>query len=256
MEWTVPYTPEQNGVSERMNRTLVESARSMLEDSQVSKRFWGQAVQTAAYLVNRSPSSALDSNVTPFELWEGRKPDVSKLRVFGCPMFVHVPKEHHKKLDAKAWKGIFLGYSHNGYRVWDPVAKKIVRARDVDCIEGGAVMPDKVKPRTGGFMEIPAVREPAPDPEEEEAEELANGTAGDDLGGVNEDDAAEPAGDVRAEAPSGSNTDGRAIRTRTAPAWHKDFEFDYAGYALSAMEYVDNFPTTVAKAKNRDDWSK
>lgn len=68
VEWTVPHTPEQNGVSERLNRTLVEKARSMLEDSGADKRFWGQAIQTAAYLLNRSPSSAIAPNVTPYEL--------------------------------------------------------------------------------------------------------------------------------------------------------------------------------------------
>lgn len=88
MEWTVPRTPEQNGVSERMNRTLVERARSMLDDSKVEKRFWGQAIQMAAFLLNRSPTSAVDSNVTPFEIWEGIKPNVKMLRSFGSAAYV------------------------------------------------------------------------------------------------------------------------------------------------------------------------
>lgn len=64
MEFTVPYSPEQNGVSERMNRTLVEKARSMLFDSGISKTFWGEAIETAAFLTNRSPASAIDQKVT------------------------------------------------------------------------------------------------------------------------------------------------------------------------------------------------
>ena len=132
----LPYTLEQNGVSERLNRTLVEKARSMLTDSGVDKCFWGQAIQTAAFLTNRSPSNAIASDVTPFELWEGKKPNVSKLRTFGCPVYVHIPKELRKKLDAKAWKGVFLGYACNGYRVWHPGKKQqIIHARDVDFVK-------------------------------------------------------------------------------------------------------------------------
>ena len=117
VEWTVPHTPQQNGVSERMNRTLFDKARTMLEDSGINKCFWGHAIQTAAYLANRSPTSAIDSCETPYERWEGSKPDLSKLRVFGCSVFVHVPKEQRGKLEAKSWKGIFLGYAINGYRL-------------------------------------------------------------------------------------------------------------------------------------------
>lgn len=274
VEWTVPHTPEQNGVSERMNRTLVEKARSMLEDSQIDKRFWGQAIQTAAYLVNRSPSSALDSNVTPFELWEGRKPDVSKLRVFGCPMFVHIPKEHRKKLDAKAWKGTFVGYTHNGYRVWDPRTKKIVHARDVDCIEGGMIESDGRKPSTSGFVKIPGIRydpedsddeeeteDPVSDDSESDSDEESSDDSDDEFGSFEEEEdasepAAEPVAGAQAQAPAGGNTEGRPQRHRTAPAWHDDFEVEYAGYALNAMNYVENLPTTVAEARKRDDWSK
>lgn len=60
IQWTVPYTPELNGTSERMNRTVIERARAMLEDSGLDKSFWVQAVRTAAYVINRSPTSAID----------------------------------------------------------------------------------------------------------------------------------------------------------------------------------------------------
>lgn len=131
MELTVPYTPEQNGICERMNRTLVEKARSMLFDSAVGREFWGEAIQTAAYLTNRSPCSVLDSSVTPSEVWEGTKPDVSKLRVFGSPAYCHIPKERRKKLDEKTRKGVLVGYCANGYRVWNPETRQIVAVRDI-----------------------------------------------------------------------------------------------------------------------------
>lgn len=103
----------------------------MLSSSGIGKCFWGPAVQTAAYLTNRSPSSAIENGKTPFEIWERVKPDVHNLRVFGSPVHVHIPKECRKKLDAKSWKGPFVGYSSCGYRIWHPQLKKIVVARDV-----------------------------------------------------------------------------------------------------------------------------
>ena len=87
-----PYTPQQNGVAERMNKTLMERARSMLSGAGLGQELWAEAVDTACYLVNRSPSSALDDK-TPQKVWTGKKPSLSHLRVFGCDAYVHVPKK-------------------------------------------------------------------------------------------------------------------------------------------------------------------
>ena len=76
---TNPYTPQQNGVAERMNRTLLDKVRSMLATSGISKDFWAESMHTAAYLVNRCPSTALGLK-TPLEAWNGFKPDLSNLR--------------------------------------------------------------------------------------------------------------------------------------------------------------------------------
>lgn len=109
IEYTVAYSPEQNGKSERINRTLIEKARTMLDNAHVPKEYWSEAVYTAAYLINRSPTSTLQ-NVTPAELWYQRKPDVSNLKIFGCSVYFHVPKQLRLKLDVKPKKGVFLGY--------------------------------------------------------------------------------------------------------------------------------------------------
>lgn len=104
---TNPYTPEQNGVSERLNRTLVESARSMLIHAKMPLKFWAEAVNTAVYLHNRSPTSALKDK-TPFESWFGKKPNVSHFKVFGSVCFVHTPDHLRKKLEYLSdihWKG-------------------------------------------------------------------------------------------------------------------------------------------------------
>ena len=90
---TTPYTPQQNGVAERMNRALLERLRSMLSGVGLEKKFWAKAVITACYFINRSPSSALGDK-TPHEVWCGKKPSLRHLRVFGCEAYVHVPKEN------------------------------------------------------------------------------------------------------------------------------------------------------------------
>ena len=105
---TTPYTPQQNGVAERMNKTLMERARSMLSGVGLGQEFWAEAVETACYLVNRSPSSVLEDK-TPQEVWIGKKPSLSNLTVFGCDAYVHVPNQKRTKLDSKSKKCIFIG---------------------------------------------------------------------------------------------------------------------------------------------------
>ena len=90
-ELTVSYSPQQNWVAERMNHTLMESARSMLAHAGLPDSYWAEAVATAAYLRNRMPTTALHQKVTPYELWYGRKPNLSHLRVFGCMAYAHIP---------------------------------------------------------------------------------------------------------------------------------------------------------------------
>jgi len=86
---------------------------------------------TAVHLINRSPSSSLSMSKTPYELWFGHKPNVSRFRIFGSKVFCHIPKEKRTKLDVKSQVGFLVGYGINGYRVWDPVHRKIIVARDV-----------------------------------------------------------------------------------------------------------------------------
>ena len=114
---TVGYAPEQNGVSERKNRTIMEMARTMLAEKDMPKEFWAEAVYTAVYLLNRCPTKAV-LNKTPIEAWSGRKPSAQHLRVFGSICYAHIPKEKRHKLEEKTQKGIFLGYStqSKGYK--------------------------------------------------------------------------------------------------------------------------------------------
>ena len=99
---TPPHTPQQNGVAERANRTLVEKARAMLHGANLDYRFWAEAVSTASYLHERSLTSSIP-NMTPYEAWYGHKPHVSHLRVFGCAAYAHIPKADRRKLDPKSF---------------------------------------------------------------------------------------------------------------------------------------------------------
>lgn len=129
LDYTVAYTPEQNGKAERKNRSLVERARAILEESGILKEYWGEAILAINYIMNRGTSSGL--NKTPSELWYGKKPNVSNFRVFGCMAYCHIPKECRGKFDSKVKKCIMMGYAQTGYRLWDIDKQKLIVARDV-----------------------------------------------------------------------------------------------------------------------------
>ena len=86
---TVRMTPQQNGVAERMNRTLLERARCMISNAGLTKDFWAEAINMACYVVNRAPSAALNFK-TPEEVWSGTPADYFDLKIFGCPTYMHV----------------------------------------------------------------------------------------------------------------------------------------------------------------------
>ena len=133
-----------------MNRTLVETTRSMLLDAELPQTYWAEALMTAAYLRNRSPTAAVEG-MTPFQAWSGKKPGVSHLRVFGYAGYVHVPKDRRSKLDSKTQKCIMLGYGtvQKGYRLFDYTNRKIVHSRNVRFNEqemGNPIVPREESP--------------------------------------------------------------------------------------------------------------
>jgi transposase InsO family protein len=129
---TTPYTPQQNGVVERRNQTVVEMARCMMKSKSVPAHFWGEVVTTTVYVLNRSPTKSLEG-VTPYEAWHGKKPSVEHLRVFGCVGHVKNNGPGVKKLTDRSTKMVFLGYAEGtkGYRMYDPESKKLHISRDV-----------------------------------------------------------------------------------------------------------------------------
>ena len=132
-ELTAAHSPQQNGVSERMNQTLVEAARSMLTHAGLSYAYWAEAVASAAYLRNRMVTTALKSDETPYQRWYGKKPNLQHIRVFGCMVYSHVPEGKRKKLDNRAQMLRFIGYTDTArnYKVWDEETRRSYIRHDV-----------------------------------------------------------------------------------------------------------------------------
>ena len=141
-EFSAPYSQAQNGVAERSWRTLGRMAKTMLRDSGLPKRFWAEAMNTACYTANRLPTNALNGD-NPYHRWTKRTPRYERLRVFGCPVFVHV-HNRKKKLDDNAIKCVFLGYDYQStaYRIWNPKTRKIIYSVHVRFQEQAASQAD------------------------------------------------------------------------------------------------------------------
>ena len=119
-EFSAPYSPQQNGVAERKNRTLIEMARTMLDEYKTSDRFWAEAVNTACHASNRLYLHRLLKK-TPYELLTANKPNVSYFRVFGSKCYILNKKPKSSKFAPKANEGFLLGYDSNSraYRVFN-----------------------------------------------------------------------------------------------------------------------------------------
>lgn len=131
-ELSTPYNPQQNGVAERKNRTIMEVVKAMIHDQDLPMHLWAEAAGTVVYVQNRSPHKPI-GNKTPEEVFSGEKLEVSHLWIFGCFVFIHVPKEKRTKLEPSRRKGIFVGYSETlkAFRIYIPGFKQIETNRDV-----------------------------------------------------------------------------------------------------------------------------
>ena len=137
---TMPGSPDQNGVAERRNRTLVDMVRSMLSNSNLPQFLWTDALKTAVYILNRVPTKAVSK--TPFEIWKGWKPSLRHMRVWGCPSEVRKYNPHEKKLDPRTLSGFFISYAKTskGYRFYCPShSTRIVESRNAKLLENDMI---------------------------------------------------------------------------------------------------------------------
>jgi hypothetical protein len=219
-ELTVPKNPEQNGVAERVNRTITEMVRCMLADSKLPPKFWAEAMVTATYIRNRCPTTKLH-DVTPHEALYQEKPSVGHLRRFGCAAYAHIPQTERKKLDTKTRHCILLGYGMTvkGYRLYDITTCKIIHSRDVkfDEEKNGCISASRDVEFNQPAVEIPVC-------ERTEGEENLETT--------------------------NTNMLRRSTRLRQQP----DYYGEPVLFRASATEKQE--PATLSEAKNSVEWNK
>jgi hypothetical protein len=166
--------PQQNGVAERKNRTILEAVKTMIHDQDLPMCLWAEAAMEAIYVQNRLSHSALGLK-TPEEMFTEKKPEVSHLKIFGYPLFIHIPKEKRNKLDPSGNNGIFVGYCEvsKAFRIYIPGQHHIEISRDVTFDEVAALKKSRrcqleevyeeepVIPRiTESVREVPRAAEP------------------------------------------------------------------------------------------------
>jgi transposase InsO family protein len=136
---TVPHNPQQNGVPKRKNGSIEETIKALLNDQGLSMFLWGEAAMTIIYVQNRSPR-CIFKDMTPEEAFSGKKPNVENLRIYGCPLYSHIPKDKRNKLEPSGKKGIFMGYSESSkaYRIYILEQHKIKVIRDLTFNENMA----------------------------------------------------------------------------------------------------------------------
>lgn len=225
---TAAYTPQQNGVAERKNRTVMNMTRCMMLEMNVPRRFWPEAVQYAVYILNRSPSKALE-DITPEEKWSNHKPSVEHLKVFGSVAYALVPYERRIKLDEKSIRCVLFGVSRESkaYRLYNPETKKIIISRDVHVDENTRWDWD------GKEEEKELVWD---DYEDETNEEKTAAVADENAGTAPEE--TQPEGDngvaeeVAPNAAAQTSVRGDRRRTIRRPVWFKDFDTRDAGFLV------------------------
>jgi transposase InsO family protein len=264
---TAPYTPEQNGGSERENRTIVEMARTFkYSNSEVEfpEAIWAELVTSAIYILNRTGKSSKDG-VSPYELWMGKKPRIKHLRIIGSSCYVHIPAERRRKMDKKAVKGFLVGYDGDErYRIYVPNDHKVILSRDIqfqerinDCIskiklpmkdienedqvEGDR--PDEQKIDTEGKSAINS----------EDSQKLRKASRGDE-----EYETRSELGDIDEEEETSQQTSGRVLRDRSTLKKPKHLE-DYTMIVEEFVNQVTEDPATfedALRSENSAEWKR
>ncbi|KAD6795877.1 hypothetical protein E3N88_06773 [Mikania micrantha] len=160
LETTCPHTSQQNGVVERKHRHILDTARALRFGAKLPKKFWGECVLTAAYIINRLPSKTINDK-TPYEILHDRKPEYDHMRVFGCLTYFWSIDTKGDKFEVRGKPGIFLGYPQGvkGYKIFDIGDKKMVVSRDVKFHEDVFIFPDQNQMGNGDDTFIPMTQD-------------------------------------------------------------------------------------------------
>lgn len=230
-ETTAPYTPEQNGKAERDNRTIVESARTMIHAKNLPLGLWAEAINCAIHVLNRTVWKS--GQVTPYEMWVGKAPDLRHLRIFGSEAYMHVPKQFTQKFDARAKKLIFVGYKENSanYRLYDLETRKVSEARDVtfnEKIGRVTASTDSQPDDEGSVLEIFNIGE-EPEKQENEVESGSDEEEDEEF----KDAEPRPTAAVRVERTSADTPETlRTLRNRASLKKPVRYESDVAEYLV------------------------
>lgn len=229
--YTPPYTPQLNGVAERMNQTLMDKARSMINQANMDKSFWEEAVLVAAYINNRT-QSCVNKEKTPYDLWLNKKPNVSNMKVFGCIAYARVPDTLRVKLDDKGLKCRFIGYTENGYKLWNESENKSIHSRNVIFNESN-------------FMYSPYKRQAEND--WDSTDDIENGSSK-KMEQTNADEITE-----RENNLDNIEENTRLRRQTRLPAKFNDYELDISCLAL--LSEFTNVPQSYSRAKQSSNWN-
>lgn len=294
MLYTVAHNPQMNGVAERLNRTLQEKAATMLLAGKIDEKFWNEAILTANYVKNRSPTSAYGKRFarkTPAEIWFKQKPDLSHLRIFGSECYNHIPACNRSKLEAKSTKCIMFGYgaSMGTYRLWELNRNKLIFGRNVTFNEASVLNQSKLMEIFDSEAETnknlndfvdggmdDTLNDAGDNLSNDQDDSRITGDEDDDIHstngncagngnqvdhGVNSDGTGDDKDKVNSAGKNGTgnsdrNFPRRGDRNRRAPERFGDWaqECETAHFALSAEQYVEDDPMSIAEAKNRNDW--
>lgn len=283
---TAPYTPQQNGRAERMNRVLQEAELAMRGTAKLGTGLWAESMSTASYIRNRVPSSRKPL-ATPFELYWGIKPNLAHARTFGCKVHVMIPDAMRRKGSPKSVEGKFIGYFENSkaFKVWVPSQHRIVKSRDVVFDEGGIIErvafipPDKSAKDLGegelSFWDIPpeSLDPPAPIPASDDSpppisnsnpdlpplspltdlDDLPPLIDVDDSDNENEDDPP-PAG-VHATDPHDVHDWERSDNTQYGRGMRRTADFAHTAFAVLDDDEPANYREAVT-GPLRDEWRK
>ena len=224
---TPPGTPQRNGVSERRNRTLLDMVRSMMSLTDLPLSFWGYALETSAFTSNRAPSKSVET--TSYELWFGKKPKLSFLKVWGCDAYVK--RFQSDKLKPKSEKCVFIGYPKEtvGYTFYHRSEDKIFVAKNGSFLEKEFLS----KEVSGRKVELDEVIVPSLNSESSTSEKTVS---------VMSTPTREEASDNDHETSDQVTTELRkSTRTRPAPEW-------YGNPVLEVMLLDHDEPTNYEEA--------